>query len=253
MSKLFSIAMLCVSFAFGQTDTLGNTPKANPCQGYIETTIDGATLLQFAESGCSLAQYRLGLAYAQGKGIQQNWQQASLWMDLAAKQGHGPAIPLALAYKRIIERHQTVKSVLPSLYGITNDSLETFWQPRDTLMQQPVRIELGEWPTDGFEQKDQPSDPGQPGSRLVRFYQVLVPTDCSTDLYSWNNSDMYLVQVQLGTKARTKVEDLQPGGVVVAKGKLRQVRVDKSGQAAASQRCKTKAPLAGKITLEIDL
>lgn len=252
MSKLISIAMLCITFAFGQTDTPANAAKSEPCQGYSEATLDGAALLQYAESGCAPAQYRLGLAYAQGKGIQQNWQQASQWMDLAAKQGHGPAIPLALAYKRIVERHQAVKSVLPTLYGVA-DSSETIWQPRDTLMLQPVRIELGEWPTDGFEQKDQPSDPSQPSGRLVRYYQVLVPTDCTTDLYSWNDSDLYLVQVQLGTKARTKVEDLQPGGIVVAKGKLRQVRVDKSGHAAASQRCKTKAPLAGKITLEIDL
>ncbi len=44
-----------------------------------------------AERGDAAAQYNLGLAYGKGHGVPQNRTQAHMWLDLAAAQGFGPA------------------------------------------------------------------------------------------------------------------------------------------------------------------
>ncbi len=53
---------------------------------------DYATALKewrpLAEQGDAIAQYNLGLMYANGRGVPQDYAQAHLWANLAAAQGH---------------------------------------------------------------------------------------------------------------------------------------------------------------------
>lgn len=52
-----------------------------------------------AEAGNASAQYRLGLLYAGGVGIPQNYEQAKGWFEQAAKQGHiGAQVDLGTLY-----------------------------------------------------------------------------------------------------------------------------------------------------------
>ncbi len=44
-----------------------------------------------AEQGDAIAQYNLGLMYANGRGVPEDYVQAHLWVNLAAAQGHEPA------------------------------------------------------------------------------------------------------------------------------------------------------------------
>ncbi len=44
-----------------------------------------------AEQGDAIAQYNLGLMYANGRGVPEDYVQAHLWANLAAAQGHEPA------------------------------------------------------------------------------------------------------------------------------------------------------------------
>ena len=44
-----------------------------------------------AEQGDAIAQYNLGLMYANGRGVPRDYAQAHLWANLAAAQGHEPA------------------------------------------------------------------------------------------------------------------------------------------------------------------
>ena len=50
-----------------------------------------AELLKPAEQGDREAQCKLGFAYADGKGMEQNFEQACRWFELAARQGHPEA------------------------------------------------------------------------------------------------------------------------------------------------------------------
>ncbi len=45
-----------------------------------------------AEQGFSLAQFNLGFLYAKGKGVPKDYVEAYAWMNLAAAQGHGKAV-----------------------------------------------------------------------------------------------------------------------------------------------------------------
>src|SRR5918996_826710 len=56
---------------------------------------------QLAEKGHQWAQRRVGLMYAEGKGVPQNYQEAVKWYGLAAAQGNVPAqYSLGLAYEK---------------------------------------------------------------------------------------------------------------------------------------------------------
>jgi TPR repeat protein len=56
---------------------------------------------QLAAQGHEWAQRRLGLIYAEGKGVPQDYQEAVKWYRLAAGQGNGPAqYSLGLAYEK---------------------------------------------------------------------------------------------------------------------------------------------------------
>ena len=52
---------------------------------------DGAKVLEWfgqaAEQGLAAAQAYVGLMYAKGRGVPQDWARAHLWLSLAARQG----------------------------------------------------------------------------------------------------------------------------------------------------------------------
>ena len=48
--------------------------------------------LPLAEEGDALAQYNLGVMYANGQGVPQDYIQASMWVNLAAAQGQEEAV-----------------------------------------------------------------------------------------------------------------------------------------------------------------
>jgi uncharacterized protein len=56
---------------------------------------------QLAENGHQWAQRRVGLMYAEGKGVPQDYQEAVKWYGLAAAQGYAPAeYSLGVAYEK---------------------------------------------------------------------------------------------------------------------------------------------------------
>lgn len=56
-------------------------------------------LMKGAESGDAESQYKLGVMYAEGQGVAQNYQEAYRWISLAAAQGRQDAID----FKRVID------------------------------------------------------------------------------------------------------------------------------------------------------
>ena len=52
---------------------------------------DIASVFELAENGDAKAQYQLGAAYDEGKGVEQNWVQASTWFYLSARSGYAKA------------------------------------------------------------------------------------------------------------------------------------------------------------------
>jgi TPR repeat protein len=55
-------------------------------------------LLRAALQGNALAQFHLGLSYAQGRGVDQDREQALQWLTSAAEQGLAPAQDYLWAY-----------------------------------------------------------------------------------------------------------------------------------------------------------
>jgi TPR repeat protein len=63
--------------------------------------LDPRPLRQAVVNGDPKAQYAIGLRYAQGQGVAQNWTEAARWFDLAASAGLAPAqFCLAVMYER---------------------------------------------------------------------------------------------------------------------------------------------------------
>jgi uncharacterized protein len=58
------------------------------CPAFSE---DIQTLIKNAEGGNPKAQFNLGVAYAKGEGVQQNYVEAAKWYRMAAEQGHAGA------------------------------------------------------------------------------------------------------------------------------------------------------------------
>ena len=57
-----------------------------------------------AAQGVAEAQYNLGVIYANGHGVPQDFVQAHLWYNLAAARQWGEAIELAVKYRDIVAR-----------------------------------------------------------------------------------------------------------------------------------------------------
>jgi len=67
-------------------------------QGLLATT---EALLESAEQGDALAQFQLGMTYLQGRGVKQNYAEASKWLRKAAEQGDaGAQHNLGIMYER---------------------------------------------------------------------------------------------------------------------------------------------------------
>ena len=56
-----------------------------------EDSDDIESLYELAEEGDGKAQYKLGVAYDEGKGVAQNWVKASVWFFLSARSGYSKA------------------------------------------------------------------------------------------------------------------------------------------------------------------
>ena len=56
-----------------------------------EDSDDIESLYELAEEGDGKAQYKLGIAYDEGKGVAQNWVKASVWFFLSARSGYSKA------------------------------------------------------------------------------------------------------------------------------------------------------------------
>jgi len=73
----------------------------------------GSSRQQAANDGLTLAQYALGMLYSNGRGIQQDWIKARLWLDLAVSGGYvgggyvGAAQPLEYATSQLDEKGLT--------------------------------------------------------------------------------------------------------------------------------------------------
>ena len=67
-------------------------------------------LRKLADEGDDDAQYRLGLRYAHGQGVQQDEVQADMWFSLAAARGNA----MAATYRDDLERHMTPSQIAES-------------------------------------------------------------------------------------------------------------------------------------------
>ena len=75
----------CCAFPFyASGQPTAQTSSANGADGMSETE-------RRARQGDADAQLKLGLMYALGKGMRQDYAQALHWLELAAKQGHASA------------------------------------------------------------------------------------------------------------------------------------------------------------------
>lgn len=206
--------------------------------GIEKNTAKAAELYtQAAKGGSVTGQFNLALMYAQGDGVAQNWALAAQWMEAAAKQRHGPAIPLLAAYQRAYGRTQAIDKLLredlrPLLLAFQSsqdpDSASIgqaqYNKIRAEILALQPKVALGSWPTDGLEEKERqvPSESGK--SRTVKEYQVVVPADCATDRFEIDGQ-WYQVHIVPVTRARLKVQSVQPGGVLEIRGKLSNVEL----------------------------
>jgi TPR repeat protein len=63
-----------------------------------------------AEEGSPASQYRLGLAYAQGKGVVQDYVEAHKWLNLAAASGNSDAIKIRATVATLMTREQIAEA-----------------------------------------------------------------------------------------------------------------------------------------------
>ncbi|MDY7538113.1 tetratricopeptide repeat protein [Undibacterium sp. RTI2.1] len=95
---LFLVGLVSFTTAVGDdvTDQLQTAFKG-------DALADISTLTQYAKKGDPQAQTRLGVIYFQGKGVEQNYQQASYWFAQAAARGHaGAQTNLGLMYSNAL-------------------------------------------------------------------------------------------------------------------------------------------------------
>lgn len=218
---------------------------------------------QAAKSGSVTGQFNLALMYAQGDGVAQNWALAAQWMEAAAKQRHGPAIPLLAAYQRAYSRTQAIDKLLredlhPLLLAYQNsqdpDSTSIgqaqYNAIRAEIQAQQPKVALGSWPTDGLEEKERllPSESGK--SRAIKEFQVIIPADCATDRFEIGEGHWYQIHIVPITRARLKVQSVQPGGVLEIKGKLTNVELT-TWRNKGKDRCGANLPSYTAVNLEV--
>ncbi len=97
------LLLLAVLYLLGTSSFAASTPFDDASAAYERGDyVQGIKLFrQLAVQGHQWAQRRLGLIYAEGKGVPQDYQEAVKWYRLAAAQGYAPAqSSLGLAYEK---------------------------------------------------------------------------------------------------------------------------------------------------------
>jgi TPR repeat protein len=84
--KIAQVVAGCMLFAVASLATAGNEEGLEALfQGDYATAL--AEFRPLAEQGYANSQYNLGVMYAEGKGVEQNFTEAAKWYRLAAEQG----------------------------------------------------------------------------------------------------------------------------------------------------------------------
>src|ERR1051325_5101855 len=99
-TALLLLAILCLlrTSSFAAANPFDDASAAYERGDYVQAM---KLFRQLAEHGHQWAQRRLGLMYAEGKGVPQDYQEAVKWYRLAAGQGNVPAqYDLGLAYEK---------------------------------------------------------------------------------------------------------------------------------------------------------
>jgi hypothetical protein len=99
----FFNSLLAILYIFGTSSFAASNPFDEASAAYERGDyVLGMKLFhQLAAQGHQWAQRRLGLIYAEGKGVPQDYQEAVKWYRLAAAQGNVPAqYSLGLAYEK---------------------------------------------------------------------------------------------------------------------------------------------------------
>jgi uncharacterized protein len=99
-TKLLLLAVACLlgTGSFAASSPFDDASAAYERGDYVQA-LKG--FRQLAEHGHPWAQRRLGLMYAEGKGVPQDYQEAVKWFRLAAEDGNAPAqSSLGLAYEK---------------------------------------------------------------------------------------------------------------------------------------------------------
>ncbi len=88
-SPRFTIALVLSLVCLTSSACTDITPAVDTSQNNrAEDEVTANKVRESAEAGNASAQYRLGLLYAGGVGVPQNYRQAKEWFEKAAKQGH---------------------------------------------------------------------------------------------------------------------------------------------------------------------
>ena len=97
-SLLLAILYLLGTASFAAANTFDDALAVYERGDYVQAM---KLFRQLAETGHQWAQRRVGLMYAEGKGVPQDYQEAVKWYSLAAAQGNVPAqYSLGLAYEK---------------------------------------------------------------------------------------------------------------------------------------------------------
>jgi len=103
LSVKTSLLVLAILYFLAASSFAASSPFDDAVAAYERGDYVQAMKLfrQLAERGHQWAQRRLGLIYAEGKGVPQDYQEAVKWYRLAAAQGNVPAqYSLGLAYEK---------------------------------------------------------------------------------------------------------------------------------------------------------
>ena len=98
-----NLLLLAILYLLGTSSFAASNPFDDASAAYERGDyVQGMKLFrQLAAQGHQWAQRRLGLIYAEGKGVPQDYQEAVKWYRLAAAQGNVPAqYSLGLAYEK---------------------------------------------------------------------------------------------------------------------------------------------------------
>ena len=97
-SSLLPILYLLGSASFAAANTFDDALAVYERGDYVQAM---KLFRQLADNGHQWAQRRVGLMYAEGKGVPQDYQEAVKWYRLAAVQGYAPAeYSLGVAYEK---------------------------------------------------------------------------------------------------------------------------------------------------------